>query len=810
MRFLLSLQRLSIAVLCMLPLALFAQMPESPTGLYLVYFDDQALLDQARTSSGSLRSEFTKSNAKQRFDARSPAAVNALNSIESRLSERLDQVSNQLGRSLDVSFRYTVSDVGAAIAMSAGEAAALVDMPGVRLVLPDTLNQLDTNHGPDWIEADTIWSGSAAPSSIPSQGAGLIMGVIDTGINSDHPAYAEVGPVDGHVFTNPNGNNVFVGNCIGNISGLPGIVQCNNKLIGAWDMQSGADVGAPEDSNGHGSHTASLSAGNHISGPFELRDNGGNLPASTYSPPRDQTSGVAPHANLISYDACDATCPGSATNGAIQQAILDGVSALNYSISGGNAPWAAGQSDRLFLDAVAAGIFVAASAGNTRDDNTNPIADVNHLGPWVMTVASSTHDRPADGHVNNMSGGDTPAPADMDGRTLTGGYGPETIVYAGDFDDGDGDPATAPEQCLVPFPPGTWTSGEIVVCDRGTIARVAKGANAQAGGAGGMILANVVAGSVNSDPHALPAVHIDVGLGDSLRTWLASGAGHTGTISGSSLGDSDPSAADVLSGFSLRGPNLSIDVTKPDITAPGDSVLGAEADVPPSPATGEFQFLGGTSMSSPHTAGAGLLMMSMHPDWTVPEIKSALMMTADTTGRKEDNSTAVDPDDVGNGRVDLAMAANAGVVMHETFENFLAADPNAGGDPKTLNLPSVRNSFCGGGGCSWERNLRNTGSGEQCWTVTDTASGFTLATSPASFCVLSGDTIFRDGSETSSAASSSWQQLVINASAVSTVSEGMNFGAITMSNDSGDHPDAIITATVNTALPYGGTPPPDA
>lgn len=810
MRFFKGLQRLTIATFCMMPLMLFGQMAESPTGLYLIYFEDQALLDQARTSSGSFRAGFTKTTARQRFDARSPAAVAALDSIERRLSERLDEVSGQLGRNLDVRFRYTVSDVGAAIAMSAAEAASLVSMPGVRLVVPDEVHQLDTNHGPDWIEADTIWSGAAVPSGLPSQGEGLIMGVIDTGINPDHPAYAEVGPMDGHVFTNPYGNDVFVGNCNGNISGLPGIVECNNKLIGAWDMQGGADVSAPLDSNGHGSHTASLSAGNHVDGPFELRDNAGNLPASTYSatPARNRTMGVAPHANLISYDACDATCPVSATNGSIQQAILDGVSALNYSISGGNSPWAPAQSDRLFLDAVASGIFVAASAGNTRDNNPNPIADVNHLGPWVMTVASSTHDRPNDGHVVNMSGGDTAAPGDMTGRTLTGGFGPETIVYAGDFDDGDGDPATTPEQCLVPFPAGTW-NGEIVVCDRGTIARVAKGANVLAGGAGGMVLANVAGGSdsINSDPHALPAVHVDIALGDQLRAWLASGAGHQAEIAGSTFGDSNPGAADVLSGFSLRGPNLTIDVTKPDITAPGDSVLGAEADVPPSPATGEFQFLGGTSMSSPHTAGAGLLLMSIHPDWTVPEVKSALMMTADTTGRKEDNTTPVDPDDVGNGRVDLALAVNAGLVMHETFDNFLAADPATGGDPMTLNLPSVRNSFCDGAGCSWQRTVRNSSDTEQCWSISDSASGFNLNTSPANFCVLPGDIVFRDSNEEVLDASSSWQQLDISASAVSTVAQGMNFGAVTMSNDSSDHPDAIITAAVNTDLPYGGVPP---
>ena len=269
----------------------------------------------------------------------------------------------------------------------------------------------------------------------------------------------------------------------------------------------------------------------------------------------------------------------------------------------------------------------------------------------------------------------------MTGQTLTGPYGPAPIVWAGDFSNGDPDP----EQCLNPFPPGTWTNGEIVLCDRGSIARVLKGANVAAGGASGHILGNVTGGTDTevADYHVIPSVHVNAAKANALRAWLASDSNHMATLAGR-LVMSDPNAADVLAGFSLRGPNLSFDVTKPSVTNPGVSILAAELDSGAPPGASEIGLKSGTSMSSPHTAGAGALMRALHPDWTVTEIKSALMLTADEGGRKEDNSTPVDPDDVGNGRVDMFRAAHSSLVMNESFANFLAANPGTGGDPKTL------------------------------------------------------------------------------------------------------------------------------
>ena len=99
-----------------------------------------------------------------------------------------------------------------------------------------------------------------------------------------------------------------------------------------------------------------------------------------------EVSGVAPHANLISYKVCAPGCPSSATVAAVDQAITDNVDVLNYSISGSDDPWL-DPVDLAFLDAHDAGISVSASAGNSGPGAST----VAKTGPWNLSVAATTH-----------------------------------------------------------------------------------------------------------------------------------------------------------------------------------------------------------------------------------------------------------------------------------------------------------------------------------------------------------------------------------------------------------------------------------
>jgi len=588
------------------------------------------------------------------------------------------------GHRLNVSHSYQHVFNGLALELTAEEAEMVAASASVKSISRERIETLLTDVGPQLIKADDIWGpGGQGPHSM---GEGIVIAILDSGINHDHPAFADIGG-DGYDHTNPLGSgNYLPGSHCDNL----GQTFCNDKLIGAWSFVTEAIT--PDDSDGHGSHTASTAAGNVILG--------ATLFAPTTNLARD-LSGVAPHANIIAYDVCTGGCPGGALLAAINQVVLDaavlpnGIHSLNFSISGGGNPYA----DAIeigFLNATAAGVYVAASAGNSGPGAST----VAHLGPWVSTTAASTHNRLLQNSIVSMSS-DTDPLADITGAGFTAGYGPAAIINSADLES----TFTGSTECglgtigsfISPWPAGFF-NGEIVACTRGTFGRVEKGANVLAAGGGGYILMDT-GGGVVGDSHVLPGVHISQADSAVLTAWLASNANTEGTITGVFV-DLDEANADIMAGFSSRGPNLAFDVLKPDISAPGVSIMAAAAD------PDDYQFLSGTSMSSPHNAGAGALISAIRPDLTPYEIKSALMMTSSTEMLKEDGLTPSDPFDRGAGRIDLSKARDAALVLDETPANFLASDPAAGGDPKTLNIASMQNSNCVGD-CSWTRTVKN-------------------------------------------------------------------------------------------------------
>jgi subtilisin family serine protease len=381
------------------------------------------------------------------------------------------------------------------------------------------------------------------------------------------------------------------------------------------------------------------------------------VPASIYGRQLGIVSGIAPRAHVMAYKICgDQGCFGSDSVAAVNAAVLDGVDVINFSISGGANPYSDAVS-LAFLGAYNAGVFVAASAGNSGPGpNTT-----DHREPWTTTVAASTTTRQFESALALASSDG--AALLLRGASVTRGVATPSPVHVP-----AGDPL-----CQTPFAAGS-VAGKMVVCLRGINARTDKSYNVSLGGAVGMILLNPSLQGLATDNHFVPSVHLEVDGGNALNAFLAA---HPNVAATMTDGSAAPAQGDVMASFSSRGgTGLSLGIAKPDVTAPGVQIL---AGATPQPATREggfpgqlFQAIQGTSMSSPHVAGAAALLLDLHPTWTPGQVKSALMTTASTLVVKEDGVTLSDPFDRGSGRIDLSKAGDPGLLFDETGANYVA------------------------------------------------------------------------------------------------------------------------------------------
>ncbi len=623
------------------------------------------------------------------------------------------------------------------IELTQKQAAALATLPQVELVQRAGERPMLTDRGPQFIGADQVWTGNTFPGG-DYMGEGIIVGELDSGINTDHPSFAATGG-DGYTATNPLGSGVYLGDC------ATGQATCNDKLIGVWswpvitDTYNGIRPPSGKDYNGHGSHTASTAAGNiernvPYVGPTPGNGVGHGVPSGfTF----DQVSGVAPHANIIAYQVClpTAGCPDEAILLATEQAIADGVDVINFSIGGTERfPW----EDPIalaFLSARDAGIAVAAAAGNEGPN----FFTLDHSAPWYIQVAAESHDRTI-GTTKigiTLTGDGTPADAPptfyTQSFTTYGGISTQSIQNG---------------NLVIPADPycntitQTFQPTDIVVCKRGTIPRVQKAFNVLAGGAGGFVLINN--GSfpptgtpadandlATDDVYPLPGVQLTSSNGSTLVSWINKSGGtlvHQMSITANTVTRTiNAATGNILADFSSRGPsNTYLGGMSPNVTAPGVNIFAAYADEHPfdDPSTAgsrDWAVLSGTSMATPHVTGTMALVRQAHPDWTAAEVQSALEMTAkDIVKFPQYAGGPLLPAGTyraGNGQVDPQGAVNAGLVMDETADNFAAANPNNGGDVLQLNLPQLVNNSCQGV-CSWVRTVRATRDGT--WTASNT------------------------------------------------------------------------------------------
>lgn len=617
--------------------------------VYIVQMD----LEPAIAYKGGLTGfKATKPEKGKKFDSHSKKSKK----YRMHLKEKHDLALKASGVSRDKKiYDFSVAFNGFAARMSKAEAKLIAKQPGVARVRRDEFRYKTTDNSPTFLGLT-----AAADSWLKGvTGENVVVGIIDTGIWPEHPSFADdgsYGPSPLPPLDNTRPNCEF-GNSAHNENDTA--FNCNNKLLGARQMIDtyrtfvGADADefdSARDDDGHGTHTASTSAGN------------ADVKASLFGIPRGEVSGIAPRARIIAYKGLG-KLGGFASDlaAAIDQAVADGVDVINYSVGSATASLS-GADDIAFLFAADAGVFVATSAGN---DGPDPATIGSPASvPWITSVGASSQSRAFISEIALEGPGKTPK--HLWGGSVTPGIEHYHLVDADSIGDGSNG------ECLEPFPAGTFKADDAVLCNRYLfgVARTSRVANVAAGGGGAVLLHNVSATHPNMTPtdnHPLPTVHMLKDVGQPLKDYLVA---HPGKViisfsqSEARYADEDPRVLpNFMASFSSRGPDpIAPDIIKPDVTAPGINILaGASPIHNGSAAQGEyFQAIMGTSMSGPHVAGLFALIKQVHPDWTPAMAKSALMTTAYQNVVKQDYVTPADPFDMGAGHVNPGARPNRG------------------------------------------------------------------------------------------------------------------------------------------------------
>lgn len=639
-------------------------------GAYVVVMDDAPV---AAYTGGVTGYAATRPAAGEKFD---PTTADA-NRYRGLLKKEQERVIAAIGVEARQRFTDTVS--GFAATLTATQAEALAKQPGVLGVAPDELMQPDTAVSPDVLGLsgeDGVWERLGGVENLRNgAGSGVVVGIIDSGIRPEHPSFADLG-----LRAAPSSG--WRGVCD---AGEEDDFACSDKLVGARfyaetfaanNELAEYESLSPLDVDGHGTHTASTAAGN--AGVEAVIDD------ISYG----EISGMAPAARVAAYKVCwDSTtgggCYGSDSVAAIEDAVADGVDVLNFSISG-TLTNVLDPVELAFLGAAEAGVFVAASAGNSGPG----VSTVAHPSPWVTTVAASTH--------NVMEA--TLVTGDGQryiGASVQGEIATDTAMVLSEDIPADGASVEDAGLCVPSSLDPAGAAGKIVVCDRGVIARVDKSAAVEQAGGVGMVQLNVTESSLDADIHAVPSVHLSHTYRDAVRAYVRTAENPVGRI----LDTNEGTTTEVpeVAGFSSRGPSLAAggDLLKPDVSAPGVSVLAGY-----SPELGgmDFNFVSGTSMSSPHVAGLAALVIQEHPRWSPMAVKSAMMTTADAHA----SAASSDPFASGAGFVDPTEFLDPGLVYEtdsQDWWDFLAGQGVVWGDgtpvsdnpvdASDLNLPSI-------------------------------------------------------------------------------------------------------------------------
>jgi minor extracellular serine protease Vpr len=481
-----------------------------------------------------------------------------------------------------------------AATVDASAIATIAAAPGVVAVSPVKTYEMDLSETVPYIGA------RAGAFSQPggADGTGVVVAVLDSGVDYTHANLG--GPGTDEAYAAAWG--VGVGDPLQTT--LDGLFP-TAKVVGGydfvgelWPQSERTEDPDPIDYEGHGTHVADIIAG---------------------------VGGVAPGASILAVKVCSAvssSCNGIALLKGMDFAldpngdgsIEDAVDIINMSLG---SSYGQSEDDLSFAsaNAVAAGVTVVASAGNSADRPY--IVGSPSSTPGVISVAQTQV--PGAVAFPLTVTGITPSvinnTATLDWAPVGAGFSAE-VVRVGQYCPGD------------PAFNSNSPAGKVALIDRGTCSVSLKVDRATKAGAIGVLIANNVAGDPPSfsfgggDLPMVPSLVITLADGNRIKVALGGTGVNPAVVASVGGGLSVPLAGSMVASSS-RGPSMSSDEIKPDIGAPGASVsaiAGGGTD------TGAF---GGTSGAAPMVAGAAALLLSTGPMDPLT-VKARLMGSAET------------------------------------------------------------------------------------------------------------------------------------------------------------------------------------
>jgi subtilisin family serine protease len=581
--------------------------------------------------------------------------------------------------------RFRIVLDGMTVQLRATELPKLLHVRAIDKIYPSMRYTMTDDTSPSVIHATQLEAATG------DKGEGIKIGVVDTGVDQTNP------------FLNPAGFSYPPGFPKGDTHYTTPKVIVARVFPGPVRDRRSNQVFDPTEP--HGTHVAGIAAG----------DENVTAPAGPDHPRTTGLSGVAPRAWIGNYRVFTIPTPlGHEADTpqivqAFEAAVADGMNVINFS---GGGPQTDPANDAMYEavhNTALAGVVPVIAAGNDRDDFGLGTTGSPGSVPDAVTVAAVSNAHVFAPALSVVGG--PPELSDVPIQSAGGVYPPkswstndEPIVDVSTVMGTNGKPvdpylcggSTDPNGSLGTLPKNA-VKGLVVLVHRGTCSFVSKAERALIGGAKGLILIDNRPGEANPIPIQipLPGGMISDLDGQRLQAYLDANGGRGAIRVSAGIEEIPTGRSGIMTSFSSAGPNdFGLDL-KPDISAVGLDVLSS---TPPLTTGSTFSVFAGTSMATPHIAGAAALLLQQHPGWSAYQVKSALMDTAapawGNTARTQEAPVLLE----GAGLADLTAATNPKIFTDPQSLSFERLDITRGAQQKSLLLTV---SDAGGGAGNW-------------------------------------------------------------------------------------------------------------